>query len=84
MEVVRAEKLPFMAATSSMEARYYDQEFGPIKLTNRRKDGILRKGYIDSKGSMEIRNEAVKLLKVATIVPYRPMSGPIIEEIDDD
>ena len=36
------------------------------------------------KGFYEIRNEAPKLLKVTTIVPYRPMNGPIIEQIDDD
>ena len=73
-----------MAATSSVEAKYYDQEFSPIKFTSRRKDGIPRKAYMDSKGYVEIRNEVTKLLKVTTIVPYRPMSGPIIEEIDDD
>ena len=33
---------------------------------------------------MEIQKEAAKLLKVTTIVPYRSISGPIIEEIDDD
>ena len=73
-----------MTTTGSVEARYYDQEFGPIKFTSRRKDGIPRKAYMDSKGSMEIRNEAAKILKVTTIMPYRLMSGPIIEEIDDD
>ena len=84
VEVVWADKQPFMEATGSMEAKYYDQEFIPIKFTSRRKDGILRKAYIDSKGSVEIRKEAAKLLKVTTIVPYRPMSDPIIKEIDDD
>ena len=39
---------------------------------------------MDSKGFMEIQREAVKLLKVTTTVPYRPTSGPIIKEIDDD
>ena len=39
---------------------------------------------MDSKGSMEIQKEEAKLLKVTTIVPYRPTSGPIIEEIDED
>ena len=62
----------------------YDQEFGTIKFTNRRKDGVLRKAYMDSKGSVEIQKKAAKLLKVTTIVPYRPVSGPIIKEIDDD
>ena len=78
VEVVRADKKSFMAATGSMEAKYYDQEFGPIKFTSIRKDGILRKAYMDSKDSVEIWKEAVKLLKVTTIMPYRPMSGPII------
>ena len=74
----------FMAATSFMEARYYDHEFGPIKFTSRRKDGVLRKVYKYLKGSVEIEKEATKLIKVTTIKPYRPMSGPIFEEIDDD
>ena len=33
---------------------------------------------------MEIQKEVKKLLKVTTIVPCRPISGLIIEEIDDD
>ena len=73
-----------MAATGFVEAMYYDQEFGPIKFTSRRKDEVLRKAYMNSKGFVEIHKEATKLLKVTTIMPYRPMSSPIIEEIDDD
>ena len=84
MEVVRVDKKPFMEATGSVEARYYDQELCSIKFTRRRKNGVPRKAYMDSKGSMEIQREASKLLKVTKIVPYRPMSDPIIEEIDDD
>ena len=80
MELVRANKQPFMAATSSIEAKYYDQEFSPIKFTSRRKDGVLRKAY----KPMKIKNEAAKLLKVTKIVPYKPTSGLIIKEIDDD
>ena len=84
MEVVWANKKPFMAAIGFVEARYYDQEFDLIKFTSRRKDGIPRKAYMDSKGSMEIRKGVAKLLKVTTIVTYRLMRGLIIEEIDDD
>ena len=73
-----------MVAIVSMEATYYDQEFGPIKFTSRRKDEVPRKAYMDSKGFVEIQKEAAKLLKVTTIVLYKPMSGSIIEEIDDD
>ena len=38
---------------------------------------------MDSKGSMEIQKRVTKLLN-STIAPYRPTSGLIIEEIDDD
>ena len=84
MKIVRVDKQPFMVAPGSMEAMYYDQEFDLIKFTSIRKYGIPRKAYMDSKGFAEIQKEAAKLLKVTKIVPYRPMSGPIIEEIDDD
>ena len=43
VEVVRENKQPFIATTGSVEARYYDQEFGSIKFTNIRKYGIPRK-----------------------------------------
>ena len=84
MEVVQVDKKPFMATTGSMGARYYDQEFGPIKFTNRRKYGVPRKAYMDLNGFMEIQKEVAKLLKFTTIVPYMAMSGSIIEDIDDD
>ena len=65
-----------------MEAGYYDQEFGLIKFIGRRKDGVLRKANMDSKGFVEIQKKEAKLLKVTTIVPYMPTNGPIIEEIN--
>ena len=64
-----------MVVTGSVEARYYDQEFSSIKFTSRRKDGVPRKTYMDLKGFVEIQKEVAKLLKVITIVPYRPMSA---------
>ena len=39
---------------------------------------------MDSKGFGEIQKKEAKLLKVTIIVPYWPMSGLIIKEIDDD
>ena len=84
VEVMRADKKPFIIATGSMKARYYDQEFGSIKFTRRRKDRVPRKAYMDLKGFVEIQRETLELLKVTTIMHYRPMSDPIIEEIDDD
>ena len=60
------------------------KEFGPIKFTNIRKHGVPRKAYMDTKGYMEIQTKVVKILKVTTIMSYRPTSGPIIKDIDDD
>ena len=31
----------------------------------------------------KIQDQAAKLLKTTTIVPFKPIKGPIIEEIDD-
>ena len=83
MEVVWAYKQAFISVTSFVETNYYDQEFDPIKFTSGRKDRIPRKAYMELKGSVEIQKEATKILKVSTIVPYKMMGGPIIEEIDD-
>ena len=84
VEFVRVDKQSFMASTSFLEARYYDQKCSSIKFTSRRKDGVPRKAYMDLKSFVEIQKETTKLLKVTTIMPYWPTSGPIIEEIDDD
>ena len=73
-----------MVATGLVEARYYDQEFSPIKFTSRRKNRVPRKADMDSKGHVEIQKEAVKLLKVTAVMLYRSMSGLIIEERDYD
>ena len=84
MEVVQANKQPFIAATISMEVMYYDQEFGSIKFIRKRRDEFSRKAYMDSKCFMEIQKKAAKPLKLTIIVPYRASSDPIIEDIDDD
>ena len=39
VEMVRADKQPFMAVIGFVESMYYDKEFGPIMSTSRRKDG---------------------------------------------
>ena len=75
---MQVDKQPFMVAIGYVEARYYDKEFSLIKFIGRRKYGVPRKAYMESKGYMEIQIEGSKLLKVTTIVPYRPMSDPII------
>ena len=78
VEVVWADKQSFKATTDSVETKYYDQELGSIKFTSIRKDGVPRKVYMDSKGSVEIQKEPSKLLEVTTTLPYRLMRGPII------
>ena len=84
MELVQADKQPFMEATGFVEARYYEQEFSLIKFTSRRKDEVPRKAFLDSKGFVKIQKEVTKLLKVSTIVPYKLKGGLIIKEIDDN
>ena len=44
VEVVWAHKQPFIANSNSVEASYYDQEFGPIKFKDK-KDGTPREIY---------------------------------------
>ena len=54
VKVVRADKQPFMVATAFVDVRYYDQEFGHIKFTSKRRDEIPMIEYMNSKGSVEI------------------------------
>ena len=54
VEVVWADKQPFIATSYSIEANYYDQEFSLIKFKGKKKDGALREIYIDSRDTSEI------------------------------
>ena len=45
--------------------------------------GALREIYLESRDNGEIQGQATKLLKTTTIMPFRPIKGLIIEEIDD-
>ena len=38
---------------------------------------------MESRDIGEIHDQAAKFLKTTTIVPFRPIKGPIIVEIDD-
>ena len=82
VEVVWANKQPFIATSDSVEASYYDQEFGPIKFKGRKKGGAPKEIYMESRDTIEIKDQATKLLKTTTIVHFIPIKGPIIEEID--
>ena len=54
VEVVWVDKQLFISTSDSIEANYYDQEFGPIKFKGRKKDGIPREIYMELKDIGEI------------------------------
>ena len=83
VKVVWVDKQPFIATSNSMEANYYDQEFGPIKFKGKKKNEIPREIYMDSRDIGDIQDQAAKLLKTNAIVPFRPIKGLVIEEIND-
>ena len=62
-----------------MEANYYDQEFDPIKFKGKKKNGAPKEIYMESRDGGEIQDQVAKLLKMTTIVSFRP----IIEKIND-
>ena len=83
VEVVLVEKQSFIATSDSVESSYYDQEYGPTKFKRKVKDGTPRKIYMESRDIGEIQDQATKLLKIIAIMPFMPINGSIIEEIDD-
>ena len=82
VEVVWVDKQPFNATSDSIEASYYDQDFDVIKFEGKKKDGAPREIYMESRDIGEIKDQVAKLLKRTTIMPFRPIKGLIIEEID--
>ena len=81
--MVWANKQPFIADLDSVEASYYDQEFGTIKFKGKKKNGASKEIYIESRDVGEIQDQDTKLLKTTTIVPFKSIKGLIIKEIDD-
>ena len=81
--MVWADKQPFIATLDSVEANYYDQEFGPIKFKGKKKNAIPREIYMKSKDIEDIQDQAAKLLKTTIIMPFKSIKGLIIKEIDD-
>ena len=63
VEVIWENKQPFIATSDSMEASYYDQEFGPTKFKGKKNDGAPRAIYLESRDTSEIQDQAEKLLK---------------------
>ena len=83
VEVVWADKQHFIATADSIETNYYDQEFGPIKFKGKNKNGTPREIYMESRDGSDIQDQAAKLMKTSTILPFKPIKGLVIEEIDD-
>ena len=82
VEVVWADKQPFITSLDYVEASYYDQEFGPIKFKDKKKDGAPKEMYMESRDIGDIQDQAAKPLKITIIVPFRLIKRPIIEKID--
>ena len=83
VEVLWANKKPFIATSDSMKANYYDEELGLIKFKGKKKNWTSREIYMELRDIGDIQDQAVKLLKTTIIVPFRSIKGLIIEEIDD-
>ena len=66
-----------------MDASYYDQEFCPIKFKGKKKNGTPTEIYMESRDISDIQDQAAKLLKKTAIMPFRPIKGLIIKEIND-
>ena len=83
VELVWVDKQHFIVTSNFVEASYYDQEFDPIKFKGKKKNGAPKEIYMESRDIGEIQDQAAKLLKTTTIVPFRSIRGSIIEEIND-
>ncbi|KZV53197.1 hypothetical protein F511_27563 [Dorcoceras hygrometricum] len=79
VEIVEAGTQPFQANTSTVEARYYSGDFGPIKVRNANAKDV-KTIYMESSTPSPILD---KILKPTVIVPYRLVIQPMTEEIDD-
>ena len=54
VEVVWANKQPFIATSDSIEASYCDQEFSPIKFKGKKKNETLREIYMELRDTGDI------------------------------
>ena len=82
VEVIWVNPYPFSTHSDTVEARYYDVEFGPIQFLGKKKNGEPKSIYMS--GSEDVQKQAKALINPTAIVPYRPMAHePIIELLDD-
>ena len=83
VEVVWSDKQPFIEISNSVEANYFNQEFGLIKFRGKMENETLKEIYMESRDTGDSQDQAAKLLKMTAIMPFRPIKGLIIEEIDN-
>ena len=81
--MVWVDKQPFFETSDSVEANYYDQEFGPIKFKGKKNNGTPREIYMESRYTGDIQDQAAILLKTIALVPLRTIKGLVMEKIDD-
>ena len=53
------------------------------KIQSQKNDGALNEIYMESRDTGDIQDQATKIFKTPTIVPFRLIKDLIIEEIDD-
>ncbi|XP_075515394.1 uncharacterized protein LOC142550036 [Primulina tabacum] len=76
VEVVEADGQPFQTTAGAVEARYYNGDFGPIKIrSNSKKENPL---YMQTPTPSLVLE---RILKPTVIVPPRPINQPLIEEV---
>ncbi|XP_073017956.1 uncharacterized protein [Primulina eburnea] len=78
VEVVEADGQPFQTSASAVEAKYYNGDFGPIKIrSNSKKESPL---YMQTPTPSSVLE---RILKPIVIVPPRPIIQSLIEEVED-
>lgn len=78
MEIVEADAQSFQASVSAVEARYYNEDFGPIKIHGKGKKENPLYMQTPTPGSVLKR-----IPKPTIIVLSRSIIQPLIEKVDD-
>lgn len=78
VEIAEADTQPFQASASTVEARYYNGYFGPIKVRSENMKGS--PVYMQTPTPSPVLEI---IINPTIIVPSRSIIHPVIEEIDD-
>ena len=83
MEIVWADNRPFTTCSDNLEARFYDVDLGLIKFTGGKSKSGLKHTPVPKEDMEKVLQHQYNLL-YKSIVPYRLMGLPLIEEIIDE